>query len=59
MQSTPSWSLRPDVSYLIVGGIGGIGRSLCEWMVDHGAKHVIIMSRGASSNPFLTELQAG
>ncbi|KAL2813950.1 hypothetical protein BDW59DRAFT_24526 [Aspergillus cavernicola] len=58
VQSTPSWSLRPDVSYLIVGGFGGIGRSLCEWMVDHGAKHVVIMSRSATSGPFLTELQA-
>lgn len=49
-------SLRDDVSYLIVGGTGGIGRSLCEWMVERGAKHLILMSRNARLDEFLLGL---
>lgn len=41
--------LSPDASYLIVGGFGGIGRSISEYMVDHGARNLILMSRSASS----------
>ena len=60
MKSAPSLKLCPDASYLIVGGLGGIGRSLCEWIVDRGAKHLIILSRSARAGPHLAELeQAG
>jgi NAD(P)-dependent dehydrogenase (short-subunit alcohol dehydrogenase family) len=37
--------------------MGGIGRSLCEWVVDRGAKHLVIMSRNARMDSFLAELQ--
>lgn len=43
-------SLHPDASYLIVGGLGGIGRSICHWMADKGAKNIIVMSRSAGSS---------
>jgi NAD(P)-dependent dehydrogenase (short-subunit alcohol dehydrogenase family) len=33
----------------VVGGIGGIGKSVCQWLVRHGAKNLIIMSRSAKS----------
>ncbi|KAJ6119127.1 hypothetical protein N7523_003407 [Penicillium sp. IBT 18751x] len=39
--------LRPDASYLIVGGVGGLGKSLANWMVDHGARNLILLSRSA------------
>ena len=41
--------LQPDVSYLLVGGLGGIGRSLAQWLVSHGAKNLILLSRTAAS----------
>ncbi|KAK4064095.1 uncharacterized protein Triagg1_9251 [Trichoderma aggressivum f. europaeum] len=41
--------LRPDASYLVVGGIGGIGRSIAHWLVSHGAKNLILLSRSAGS----------
>ncbi|GAB1197710.1 hypothetical protein APSETT444_007013 [Aspergillus pseudonomiae] len=50
-------ALKPDASYLIVGGLGGIGRRICEWMVDHGARHLLILSRSGRTDPFLTSLQ--
>ncbi|KAF7165740.1 hypothetical protein CNMCM6106_001816 [Aspergillus hiratsukae] len=37
--------LRPDCTYLLVGLTGGLGQSLCEWMVRHGARHLILTSR--------------
>ena len=37
-------------SYLIVGGLGGIGRSLAQWFVAHGAKSLILLSRNAESH---------
>ncbi|KAI1297499.1 hypothetical protein F5Y03DRAFT_398536 [Xylaria venustula] len=40
-----SFNLRADASYLLVGGLGGIGRSITMWMVEHGAKHFIFISR--------------
>ena len=35
----------PQVSYLLVGGFGGIGSSLAVWMAENGARHLCIMSR--------------
>ncbi len=37
--------LDPERSYLITGGLGGIGLALAEWMVDRGAKHVVLNGR--------------
>ncbi|EPE26251.1 Thiolase-like protein [Glarea lozoyensis ATCC 20868] len=35
----------PAATYLIAGGLGGIGRSIAQWMVDNGAKNLILLSR--------------
>ena len=37
--------LRADASYLIVGGLGGIGRATASWMMEHGAKNIIFANR--------------
>lgn len=37
--------LRPDCTYLLVGLTGGLGQSLCEWMVRHGARRLVLTSR--------------
>ncbi|KAI0973453.1 putative polyketide synthase [Xylaria arbuscula] len=39
--------LRADKAYLLVGGMRGIGASLARWMVDHGAKRLVFLSRTA------------
>ncbi|KAG0646234.1 Highly reducing polyketide synthase [Hyphodiscus hymeniophilus] len=41
--------LRADCSYLIVGGIGGIGQAICYWMAERGAKSLIVLSRSANA----------
>lgn len=43
--------LRPDVSYLLVGGFGGIGRAVARWMVEKGARHLVFLSRSGLTSP--------
>lgn len=39
-----------DATYLISGGLGGIGRAIAEWMIVQGAKNIVLVSRHASSH---------
>jgi hypothetical protein len=41
-----------DGAYLLVGGLGGLGRAVAQWMVENGARHLVFLSRtaGASDN---------
>lgn len=49
--------IRPDASYLITGGTGGLGRSLARWLIDGGARNVVLISRsGRTKNSKLHEL---
>ncbi|KAE8141770.1 polyketide synthase [Aspergillus pseudotamarii] len=36
-------------AYLLVGGLGGIGRAVSQWMVEQGARKLVYLSRSASS----------
>jgi hypothetical protein len=50
---------RHDVSYLFVGGFGGIGRAVSTWMVEQGALYLVYLSRSAQScenTAFIREL---
>ncbi|KAK7977184.1 hypothetical protein PG988_004674 [Apiospora saccharicola] len=63
-RATPTARLRADASYLLVGGVGGLGRSIAHWLVSRGAKNLIIISRSAGNTEktggFVDELrQAG
>nr|ASK38717.1 polyketide synthase [Paecilomyces divaricatus] len=37
--------LRADASYVLVGGLGGIGRAMASWMIANGARHLIFVNR--------------
>lgn len=39
--------LDGSASYLLIGGLGGLGRSISSWMVENGARHLIYLSRSA------------
>ncbi|HRI69423.1 MAG TPA: beta-ketoacyl reductase, partial [Polyangium sp.] len=39
--------IRSDGSYLITGGLGGLGLSLANWLVEKGAKHLALIGRSA------------
>lgn len=34
-----------EKTYLLVGLTGDLGRSICRWMIEHGARHVVLSSR--------------
>ena len=36
-------------TYIIAGGLGGLGYEICRWMGEHGAKHIVLLSRRALS----------
>ncbi len=40
-------SFRSDATYLITGGLGGLGLLVARWMVDKGAKHLILVTRSS------------
>ncbi|KAK6954931.1 hypothetical protein Daesc_002560 [Daldinia eschscholtzii] len=46
-QPTQTAKFHGDASYLLVGGLGGLGRAVSNWMVEHGARHLIFLSRRA------------
>lgn len=44
----PSLRLDPHAAYLIVGGTGGLGFATARWMVERGARHLTLASRGGA-----------
>jgi acyl transferase domain-containing protein/acyl carrier protein len=48
---SPAIRFKPDGSYLITGGLGGLGLKTAEWMAQHGARHLVLMGRNQPS-PF-------
>ena len=43
--------LRSDATYVLVGGLGGLGRGLAIYLADHGAKHLAFFSRTDDIQP--------
>ncbi|MFB7497256.1 SDR family NAD(P)-dependent oxidoreductase [Streptomyces sp. NPDC056161] len=37
--------MRPDATYLVTGGAGGIGSELARWLVARGARHLLLTGR--------------
>ncbi|KAL8756525.1 MAG: hypothetical protein Q9199_002889 [Rusavskia elegans] len=50
LSSPSSISLNESATYLLVGGLGGLGRAVSTWMVEKGARHLIYLSRNAGVN---------
>ncbi|KAH8588918.1 putative polyketide synthase [Bisporella sp. PMI_857] len=44
-ETPPPLQFSPNASYVLAGGLGGIGRSLAKWMVSRGATQLIFLSR--------------
>ncbi|MFN8464899.1 MAG: thioester reductase domain-containing protein [Caldilineaceae bacterium] len=43
--AAPSAILRSDATYLVTGGLGALGLQLAAWLVQHGAKHLVLVGR--------------
>ncbi len=38
-----------DATYLVSGGLGGFGLAVAEWMVEHGARHLVLAGRSGAA----------
>ncbi|MDO9003891.1 MAG: SDR family NAD(P)-dependent oxidoreductase [Aquabacterium sp.] len=47
-----------DASYLITGGLKGLGLFTARWLVEQGAQHIILLGRSALAAEYQTELDA-
>jgi len=48
LQASP---LQPEATYLITGGLGALGLKVAQWMVEQGARYLVLTGRrGASSS---------
>jgi NAD(P)-dependent dehydrogenase (short-subunit alcohol dehydrogenase family) len=45
-----------DATYIVAGGIGGLGREICLWMVSRGAKSFMLLSRSGPHTNAAREL---
>ncbi|KAE8372508.1 polyketide synthase [Aspergillus bertholletiae] len=50
LPAEPRFRFSSVSSYLLVGGLRGIGRAVVRWMVEHGARDFIFLSRSAGSH---------
>lgn len=54
--SAPQAALKENATYILVGGMGGIGRALAVRLVEAGAKHLIFLSRSGATTPAAIDL---
>ena len=47
----PGFEVKPEGCYLITGAFGGYGKVLARWLVDCGARHLVLTSRSGASSP--------
>jgi NADPH:quinone reductase-like Zn-dependent oxidoreductase/acyl carrier protein len=48
-----------DGTYLVTGGLGGLGLQVARWLVERGGRHLVLMSRaGLPERPLWEELTA-
>ena len=47
--------VRPDGTYLITGGLGGLGLVLAKWLISKGVKHLVLTGRKANDQNLLKD----
>ena len=53
VQHVPTYKKRVQMftesaNYVLVGGLGGLGRFICQWMVENGARQMTVVSRSGA-----------
>ncbi|MGA1123151.1 MAG: SDR family NAD(P)-dependent oxidoreductase [Chthoniobacterales bacterium] len=56
---TTPFRVDPEALYLVTGGFGGFGRSLARWLVEKGARHLVLTSRQGPAAAGAAEFMAG
>jgi acyl transferase domain-containing protein/acyl carrier protein len=47
VDATATLQFQADATYLITGGLGGLGLQVARWMVGHGARQLVLAGRSA------------
>ncbi|KAF2157804.1 putative polyketide synthase [Myriangium duriaei CBS 260.36] len=54
--------LRSDGTYIVVGGLGGLGKAIIRWMADRGARKILTLSRSGKvdggAQDFIDEMKS-
>ncbi|NLE80216.1 MAG: SDR family NAD(P)-dependent oxidoreductase [Rhodococcus sp.] len=45
----PRVTIEPDSSYLVTGGFGAFGLATARWLVEEGARHLILVGRSGAT----------
>lgn len=48
----PRTYMNPEKSYVLVGGLGGFGLELADWIINRGAKYIVLTSRSGIRTGF-------
>ena len=51
-------TFREDGTYLVTGGLGGLGLTLAEWMVERGARNLVLVGRSGATSAAAKEALA-
>ncbi|KAI1812332.1 hypothetical protein GGS20DRAFT_28144 [Poronia punctata] len=57
-RSVLDYQFDSNSTYVITGGLGGIGRSLAFWMASLGARHLVLLSRSGLKSDAAKDLAA-
>ncbi|CAH2098691.1 unnamed protein product [Euphydryas editha] len=52
IQAVPRYMCHPDLVYVVVGGLGGFGLELADWLIMREARKVLLTSRKGVSNGY-------
>ncbi|KAJ3578103.1 hypothetical protein NPX13_g2461 [Xylaria arbuscula] len=52
----PARLLKEHATYILIGGTGGLGRSMARWMITRGARHLVLVSRSGSATGKVKDL---
>ncbi|NEO77838.1 type I polyketide synthase [Moorena sp. SIO4G3] len=50
-------TVRKDATYLIAGGLGGVGLLVARWLVEKGARHLVLIGRSGVKETAKDQLQ--
>jgi acyl transferase domain-containing protein/alpha-beta hydrolase superfamily lysophospholipase/acyl carrier protein len=51
------FTIRPDGTYLVTGGTGALGQLTAEWLVQQGARYLVLASRSDPGDAARTAMQ--
>jgi NADPH:quinone reductase-like Zn-dependent oxidoreductase/SAM-dependent methyltransferase/acyl carrier protein len=50
-ESAPGLKIRDDRTYLITGGLGGLGLQVADWLMQQGATQLVLIGRNPERSP--------